>query len=132
MLKPNEGTFEPLPPTHSKNALSNSLLGGLEGYLSGSEGGMTFNRFSVFQGLCGGSGDPGHLKLLILKPVGRMSMLGEFDLSGVVPGVLPRGPRTPILHFKTKDYRPVARNCSEILRNPSWRKTGHADDWVLL
>ena len=29
---------------------------------------------------------PGHLKPVILKPVGRMSMLGEFDLPGVVPG----------------------------------------------
>ena len=32
---------------------------------------------------------PGHLKPVILKPAGRMSILGEFDLPGMVPGALP-------------------------------------------
>ena len=34
-------------------------------------------------------------KPVVLKPVGRMSVLGEFDLPGVVSGCF----RTPILHF---------------------------------
>ena len=43
--------------------------------------------------------------VVITKPVGRMSFLGEIDLPGMVPGVLPR---TPILHFKTSACRLVA------------------------
>ena len=31
----------------------------------------------------------GHLKPVKLKPVGQMSIFGEFDLAGVVPAVLP-------------------------------------------
>ena len=35
---------------------------------------------------------PGHLKPVILKPVGRTSILGEFDLPGVVLGCFPGRP----------------------------------------
>ena len=64
---------------------------------------------------------PRHLKPVILKPVGRMSILREFDLPGVVPGVIPR---TPVLGSEL-----LGRSLG-IPRTEKWPKTEHADDWV--
>ena len=75
---------------------------------------MAFPDFPDF-GLCKG---PGHLKPVRWKPFGQISV-GEYDVPGVVFGVLPR---TPILHLKTRGCRLLAQNCSEIARNPSVRK----------
>ena len=66
--------------------------------------------------------NPGHLKPVMLKPVGQMSILGEFEVPGVVSGLLAR---TPILHIKTRGLGPL-------LGNPSDRKMAHADDPFLL
>ena len=79
----------------------------------------------------GNNSDPGHLKPVILKPVGRMSVLGEFDLPGVVPGCfLGR----PFCASKQGLQAPGSELLGLLARNPSdrkdWPKTGHADDWV--
>ena len=41
-------------------------------------------------------------------------ILGEFELPGVVPGVVPR---MPTLHFQTRGCRLLARNCLEMPQN---------------
>ena len=64
-------------------------------------------------------GSPVHLKPVILKPVGRMSILGEFDLPGVVPGCFPR---TAVLRFKTRVAGPWLGIARTEARNPSDRK----------
>ena len=53
---------------------------------------------------------------LILKPVGQMPTLGEFDLPGVLPGVFPQ--------------TPIRRTRGGIPRTEKWPKTGHTDDWL--
>ena len=51
----------------------------------------------------------GHLKPVILKPVGRMSILGEFDLPGVVLGASSDAHSA----LQKKGCRLLARNCSD-------------------
>ena len=73
--------------------------------------------------LAGPSQGPGHLKPVILKPVGRMSNLGEFDLPGVVPGALPR---TLILRFKTR----VAGSWLGIARTEPWNPSDRKSELI--
>ena len=70
---------------------------------------------------------PGHLQPVMSKPVGQMSILGEFHLPEVVPGVPPR----TILHFKTRGCRLLARKRLGIPRTEKWSKIRHAGDWVV-
>ena len=73
--------------------------------------------------------DPGHLKLVILKPVGRMSIWGKFELPGVVFGCfLGR----PFCASKQGLQAPGSELLGHlgIPRTEMWPKTGHADDWV--
>ena len=53
-----------------------------------------------------------------------MSNLGEFNLPGVVLGVLP-WTRARDLHFETRVWGLLARNCLGIPRPGRWPKTGH-------
>ena len=73
------------------------------------------------------------LKPVILKPVGRMSILGEFDLPGVVCGCFLGRPFCASKK-RVAGSRLLARNCSdrasESLRQKTWPKTGHVDDCV--
>ena len=73
---------------------------------------------------------PGRLKPVILQPVGRMSISGEFDLPGVVPECFLKRP----FCGSKKGFRASG---SELLGQSlgipwtaKWAKTGHADDWV--
>ena len=73
---------------------------------------------------------PEHLKPVILKPVGGMSILGELDLPGVVPGCfLGR----PFCASKQGLQAPGSELLGQSLGIPwteKWPKTGYADDWV--
>ena len=72
---------------------------------------------------------PGHLKPVISKPVGRMSVLGEFDLPGVVPGCFLGRP----FCASKQGLQAPGSNCSDRSSESSdrkWPKTGHTDDWV--
>ena len=66
------------------------------------------------------------------KPVGRMSVLGEFDLPGVVPGCfLGR----PFCASKQGFQAPGSELLGQKLGIPQtekWPKTGHADYWVIV
>ena len=62
---------------------------------------------------------PGHLKPVILKPVGQMSVLGQFDLPGVVPGCFLGRPFCASKTRVAGSWLGIARTEA---RNPSDRK----------
>ena len=72
----------------------------------------------------------GHLKPVIVKPVGRMSVLAEFDLPGVVPGCFLGRPFCASKQGLQAPGSELLGQKLGIPRTEKWPKTGHADDWV--
>ena len=76
------------------------------------------------------SGCPGRLKPVLLKPVGRMSILGEFDLPGVLPGCLLGRPFCASKQGLQAPGSELTGKCLGIPRTETWPKMAHADDSV--
>ena len=78
---------------------------------------------------------PGHLRLVTLKPVSRMSILGEFYLPRWFPGCFLELPFCTSKQGVVGSWLGIARKRLGILRTEKSPKTGRADggvccDWV--
>ena len=64
------------------------------------------------------------------KPVGRMSILGEFGITRVIPGCFLRRPFCASKQGLRAPGLELLGQSLGIPRTEKWPKTGHADDWV--